>query len=128
MIVKCEAQNRIDYFYIKDCNSLDELKDYAKNNIPIKCLELWYQSFSDVYIRDKAKEVYLYLNNYLYYTDVSNKYYLMFQKEIDDIYYTQCKKCKYRDDVLVCKYKRDGNFNQCLNFKEKFSIWMVFKK
>jgi NTP pyrophosphatase (non-canonical NTP hydrolase) len=125
MIIRCETQNDYDRFYIPDKNSLDELKEYAENNMPIKCYKLGCRSKYSIYLEEELKEVYLYLNNYLHYYNVLG--YLMTEDEYEKIQEEQCKKCKNYSYNWGCNncYEKSKN-DICLNFEEE--IVVTFKQ
>lgn len=93
--------------------------------MPIKCYELQKDDLGLIYIIDFIKEVYLYLNNYLYYKDVSNLYYLKTEKEIEQIEKKYCKNCiHYSNSYFDCRYVfRENRLNKCSNFQERKSLF-----
>jgi hypothetical protein len=130
MIIGCETQNDCDRFYIPDKNSLDELKEYAKNNMPIKCYYVNRIRKRCIVIENNLKEVHLYLNNYLFYKDISDYYILLTQKEFDNFYSSQCKLC-YKNKYscsLRCNFDPGDNF-KCNNYEKIFSFreWIKSK-
>lgn len=124
IIIQCETSNAFDLFYIPDKNTLDELKEYAENNMPIKCFYIY--NFEKRYIveYDTLKEVYLYLNNYLYYKDISEHCTLMKEIEFNNFHNNQCNLC-YKDDYnygLGCSLDiiyDSINGHRCNNFRKK---------
>ena len=120
MIVRCESQNdNRDYYIIKDANNLDELKKYADKNIPIKCKKIRWTRLRKIFL-DTGIEVNMYLNNYLWYSDVTDYYYLMSEDEADEVEKVNCTDCRNNTDWGGCfkGYKKFEGI-KCENYKEK---------
>jgi len=94
---------------------MEELKKYAKENIPIESYLLRRRYKRTIYLREDATLVHLYLNNYLHYFELIG--YLGDQemiKAIDNI----CKNCVHHSDYdWECTYIKDDS--GCKNYKEK---------
>lgn len=131
MLVRCETDKGHDDFYMAQFHSLIELKEYAESNsMPIKCKKPYdISSYGNVRFIDEMKEVYLYLNNYLHYYDVTSKYGLMDYKEYHKAYEKLCKNCALSRDGWGCDCTMEDD-GSCSYFKEivKFSFKDVFKE
>jgi hypothetical protein len=122
MFIRCESDNGSDRFYLPNFNELDELKEYAENNMPIKCYLLNTRHCYSIFLSDEMTPIYLYLNNFLYYREIYNLY-LMTTKEYNNLYLEQCQYChlKNYDFGLQCIYEKDDDL-KCINFKKEFSF------
>jgi len=120
MIVRCESQNdNRDYYIINDANNLDELKNYADKNLPIKCLKISETKLRRIFL-DIGIEVNVYLNNYLWYSDVTSYYYLMSEDQAEEIEKANCTNCYNNTEWAGCfrGYKK-GEGMKFFNYKEK---------
>lgn len=120
MIVRCESQNdNRDYYIINDANNLDELKEYADKNLPIKCLKISETRLRRIFL-DVGIEVNMYLNNYLWYSDVTNYYYLMSEDQADEIQKTNCTNCLNNSNWAGCflGYKNNKVDMNCVDYEQ----------
>lgn len=128
MLIRCESNNNSDDFYLPEFNSLDEIKEYANNNIPIKCYKAFYvEGNGQVRITNEMRVTYLYLNNYLHYYDITKHYGLMTRETYNKASKTYCSKCKYKNinRFWGCQYPMNndgtcGCYEKCFEFKDLF--------
>jgi len=125
LFICCESNDNSDRFFLPDINSMEELKKYAKDNIPIESYLLYRRYKRTIYLKEDVTFVHLYLNNYLHYYEIIG--YLGDQKMIQEVD-NYCKSCSHHSDYdWECTYIK--NDSGCKNYKEKtISIFVKLMK
>ncbi len=131
MFIKCISDNNRDMFYLPDFNKLDDIKEYADKNMPIKCFKVKWSRKRTIFIKEDYTSVYLYLSNYLHYYKING--YLMLEKQYEKIHNGLCEQCKNYSFSYGCLdiYKKEENTDNCLNYdkriKNTFRDWIRSK-
>lgn len=128
MLITCVTSNGYENkFYLPSINSIDELKEYADKNIPIKCFEAYHMTCNDVFIKEALKECYVYLNNYMYYKVTDDKYNVLTYKENNFLVKTYCNNCSNTNSYGCLKFYNKSEDLSCKNFEKCFSFKEWFK-
>ncbi|GAA4879190.1 hypothetical protein GCM10023310_69150 [Paenibacillus vulneris] len=122
--IRCEdTRGNYERFVIPDVNTIDELKEYADKNLPIKCFRMGSRHKSAIYIEEEFETVYLYLNQYAFYKQIHP--YIMRKDEFERLTVTQCTTCalESRDYGWYCSFKNSES--DCSNYEKKiyWSLW-----
>ncbi|MNC05419.1 hypothetical protein D3C75_528910 [compost metagenome] len=114
LIIRCYGESAFggrteDTFILSDFNSLSELNDHIKNEIPIVCKEPT-SYHKQIIIKEDLRERIVYLNNYLKIKHIN--YDIMTRKEIQDFEEKVCTGCGYNDGslsgYLSCRFESNG--------------------
>lgn len=132
MFIRCETQNYPDYYYIDGIESLEELQEYVKNNMPIMGRKIEHRYVRSAVLEDDCYPTLVYLNNYLniYKTNL----YFIDEKLLNKLQKEKCSTClNYCQYWEGCdsRYKPDET-NICANYREPkkvkkkwFKLWRM---
>lgn len=133
LIISCKkSSGGVDHYVLPEMESIEQVREYARKELPIECYSTFYIHKRNILEADCFRKCFVYLNNYISFSDVTTTYFTMFEDDVKRLQKEKCNTCKNKDNIFGCSigYKQGEELIDCLNYEENIpaGIWKLLKR